>query len=201
MTEIKLCGLKRPQDIEYVNELVPEYIGFVFAKGSRRYVSPKEAAGLRKNLNTGIIPVGVFADENKEIVADLVNRHIIDIVQLHGNEDDEYISSLRNISDCKIIKALRIMGRDDIIAANKSTADYVLLDSGGGSGEAFDWSLIQEIQRSYFLAGGLNPSNVERAITELQPFAVDASSSLETDGFKDKDKMAAFVNAVRYRKD
>lgn len=201
MTEIKLCGLKRPQDIEYVNELVPEYIGFVFAKGSRRYVSPKEAAGLRKNLNTGIIPVGVFADENKEIVADLVNRHIIDIVQLHGNEDDEYISSLRNISDCKIIKALRIMGRDDIIAANKSTADYVLLDSGGGSGEAFDWSLIQEIQRPYFLAGGLNPSNVERAITELQPFAVDASSSLETDGFKDKDKMAAFVNAVRYRKD
>lgn len=201
MTEIKLCGLKRPQDIEYVNELVPEYIGFVFAKGSRRYVSPKEAAGLRKNLNTGIIPVGVFADENKEIVADLVNGHIIDIVQLHGNEDDEYISSLRNISDCKIIKALRIMGRDDIIAANKSTADYVLLDSGGGSGEAFDWSLIQEIQRPYFLAGGLNPSNVERAITELQPFAVDASSSLETDGFKDKDKMAAFVNAVRYRKD
>lgn len=201
MTEIKLCGLKRPQDIEYVNELSPEYIGFVFAKGSKRYVSPKEAVMLRKKLNTGIIPVGVFVDEEKEIVADLAHRHIIDAIQLHGGEDEEYINHLRNITDCTIIKALRIMSRDDIIAANKSTADYVLLDSGGGSGEAFDWSLIQEIQRPYFLAGGLTPSNVARAIAELQPFAVDASSSLETDGFKDKDKMAAFVNAVRHRKD
>lgn len=197
MTKVKLCGLKRPCDIEYVNELEPEYIGFVFAKNSRRYISPENAEKLRKMLDERITPVGVFVDESVEAVADLINRQVIDIAQLHGSEDEAYISSLRRLTNCKIIKAFRIESRQDILTANECSADYVLLDSGGGSGETFDWSLLREIKRPYFLAGGLTPENVSKATTELRPFAVDASSSLETDGYKDKKKLTAFVMAVR----
>ncbi len=201
MTKIKLCGLRRACDIDCVNELAPEYIGFVFAPKSKRYVTPEEAQVLRKQLKKEIIPVGVFVDEEIEQITRLVDEHIIEAVQLHGKEDEEYIGALRKRVECTIIKAFRIENKEDIVAANSSTADYVLLDSGGGSGETFDWSLIREMERPYFLAGGLTPENVQMVISQLQPFAVDASSSLETDGFKDKEKMAAFVNAVRQRKD
>ena len=197
MTKIKLCGLKRPGDIEYVNELNPEYIGFVFAKKSKRYISPKEAEALRKQLNEKIIPVGVFVDEDIDIIVDLIRSNVICAVQLHGNESEDYIKALKEITGITIIKAFQIKSQEDIKLANKSLADYVLLDSGGGSGETFDWSIINKINRPYFLAGGLTSHNVEIAIGKLNPFAVDASSSLETDGFKDKEKMTAFVNAVR----
>lgn len=197
MTKIKLCGLTRPCDVEYANELLPEYIGFVFAPKSKRYISPENAELLRKNLDSRITPVGVFVDEEIGVVSDLVKRKIIDVVQLHSNEDDEYIAILRKEVDCPIIKAFRIESETDIKSANESTADYVLLDSGGGTGTVFDHSLIQGIARPYFLAGGLASENVGTAIKKLNPFAVDASSSLETDGFKEKNKMTAFVKAVR----
>lgn len=197
MTKIKLCGLTRPCDIEYVNELLPEYIGFVFALKSKRYILPEIAEKLRTMLDSRITPVGVFVDEKIEVIADLVKRNIIDIVQLHGSENEEYIADLRRIVDCPIIRAFRIESTADIKYANESSADYVLLDSGGGTGTVFDHSLIQNLTRPYFLAGGLTSENVETAIKTLHPFAVDASSSLETDGFKDKMKMTAFVKAVR----
>ncbi|MBQ7980911.1 MAG: phosphoribosylanthranilate isomerase [Oscillospiraceae bacterium] len=197
MTKIKLCGLTRPCDIEYVNELLPEYIGFVFAPKSRRYISPEKAEVLREHLDDRITPVGVFVDEKIEIIADLIKRKIIDIVQLHGNESEQYIEDLRRVIDCPVIKAFRIESEADIVSANNSSADYVLLDSGGGTGKVFDHSLLKDIARPYFLAGGLTPENVETAVKQLKSFAVDVSSSLETDGFKDKIKMTAFVNAVR----
>ena len=197
MTKIKLCGLTRPCDIEYVNELLPEYIGFVFAPKSRRYISPEKAEVLREHLDDRITPVGVFVDEKIEVIADLIKRKIIDIVQLHGNESEKYITGLRRVIDCPVIKAFRIESEADIVSANNSSADYVLLDSGGGTGKVFDHSLLKDIARPYFLAGGLTPENVETAVKQLAPFAVDASTSLETDGFKDKIKMTAFVNAVR----
>lgn len=197
MTKIKLCGLKSPCDIKYVNELAPEYVGFVFAKNSKRYVSWETAEILRKQLNKTIISIGVFVDEPIDVVEDLINRNIIDGVQLHGNEDEDYINALKKDKECIIIKAFCIESQEDIIAANHSSADYVLLDSKAGSGEIFDWSLIQDMKRPYFLAGGLTPENVKRAIAKLQPFAVDASSSLEKAGVKNKQKMMDFVNAVR----
>lgn len=197
MTKIKLCGLIRTCDIEYVNELLPEYIGFVFAKKSKRYISPENAELLRKNLDSRITPVGVFVNEEIEAVTELVRKNVIATVQLHGNENEEYITILRKSVDCPIIKAFRIKSEADIKSANESSADYVLLDSGGGTGTIFDHSLIQGITRPYFLAGGLTPENVGAAINRLHLFAVDASSSLETDGFKDKNKMTAFVKAVR----
>ena len=197
MTKIKHCGLTRSCDIEYVNELLPEYIGFVFAPKSRRYISPEKAEVLREHLDDRITPVGVFVDEKIEVIADLIKRKIIDIVQLHGNESEQYIEDLRRVIDCPVIKAFRIESETDIVSANNSFADYVLLDSGGGTGKVFDHSLLKDIARPYFLAGGLTPENAETAVKQLKSFAVDVSSSLETDGFKDKIKMTAFVNAVR----
>ena len=197
MTKTKLCGLRRPCDIEYVNGLMPDYIGFVFAKNSKRYVTPDVAETLRKKLSKAIVPVGVFVDEKIDVITELLERHVIEAVQLHGNEDDDYIHTLKKETKAVIIKAFRIKAKEDIMAANASTADYVLLDSDGGSGETFDWSLIREMKREYFLAGGLSSENVSEAISKLHPFAVDASSSLETEGYKDKEKMTAFVNAVR----
>ncbi len=201
MTNIKLCGLKRQCDIEYVNDLQPEYIGFVFAKNSKRYISPENAKNLKNNLDNNIIAVGVFVNEEIDTIIELVKNNVIDVVQLHGDEDDNYINTLRKFIDCKIIKAFKIKSKEDILKANISSADYILLDSGAGSGKTFDWSIINEVKREYFLAGGLTAENVGEAVSKLKPFAVDASSSLETNGFKDKYKMTAFVNAVRERKD
>lgn len=201
MTKIKLCGLSRMSDIDVVNELMPEYIGFIFVPSSKRYVSPKQAQELRKQLHKEIIPVGVFVDEKIDQIVEMLDRNIIDVVQLHGNEDETYISMVREQTGCTIIKAFCIKNVEDIRKANRSVADYVILDSGGGLGETFDWSLIGEMKRPFFLAGGLTVKNINQAILKFQPFAVDASSSLETDGLKDKDKMTAFVKAVRQRKD
>lgn len=198
MTKIKLCGLKRPQDIQAANELLPAYIGFVFAPKSRRYVHPDRAEELRRMLNPGIIPVGVFVNETPETVAALLDRGIIDIAQLHGKEDEAYIRRLRQLTKKPLIQAFRIDTPADVAAAQASTADYVLLDSGtGGTGTSFDWSLLQNIQRPYFLAGGLTPENVGGAVATLHPYAVDVSSGIETDGAKDKEKMTQFVRAVR----
>ena len=186
MTKIKLCGLSRPCDIETANELKPEYIGFVFASKSKRYITPEKAANLKRLLNPNI--------------ACLLNSGTIDICQLHGSEDEAYIHDLRQLTDRAIIKAFRIQSASDIEAVNRCTAEYVLLDSGAGTGTIFDWALIQGIQRPYFLAGGLGIDNVEAAVKLLHPYAVDVSSGIETDGLKDKTKMAAFAAAVRKEK-
>lgn len=233
MTKIKLCGLTRPCDIAIANELMPEYIGFVFAPKSKRYVSPEKAAVLRRQLLPNISAVGVFVNEAPETIAALLNQGIIDIAQLHGSEDEKYIKQLRGLIDIgrlgqarldiganlpelassgfdanhqchrksALIQAFRVRNEQDLVAAKKSTADYVLLDSGeGGIGTVFDWELIRRMKhfdKPYFLAGGLTPDNVENAIATLKPHAVDVSSGIETDGRKDAQKMRAFVHAVR----
>ena len=198
MTKIKLCGLTRPCDIQTANRLLPDYIGFVFAPKSRRYVTPEQAAELRGLLNPDLTAVGVFVNEPPKTVAELLDRGVIDIAQLHGTEDEEYISSLRALTDKPLIQAFRIDTEQDIAAAENSTSDYVLLDSGnGGTGTVFDWSLIRRLKRPYFLAGGLTADNVGGAVASLHPYAVDVSSGIETGGVKDEDKMTRFVHAVR----
>ncbi len=197
MTKIKLCGLSRPCDMEAANALRPEYIGFIFAPESRRYISPWRALALRQMLAPTIRVVGVFVDERPEKIADMGNQGIIDVIQLHGSEDEDFIMQLRQRTDKPIIRAFRAEKAEDIINAGGSRADYILLDSGAGTGTAFDWGLIQSIKRPYFLAGGLSPDNVGDAVARLRPFAVDVSSGIETGGVKDQTKMAAFVAAVR----
>ena len=201
MTGIKLCGLKRECDIEAVNKLNPDFIGFVFSEKSKRYVNPIEAAKLKEMLGKDIKAVGVFVNESPEAVAELLNKGTIDMAQLHGSEDEEYISRLRSLTDKPLIKAIKVQSKADIEAADESGADYVLLDSGAGTGMTFNWQLIKGIKRPYFLAGGLNLENVAEAVKTLNPYAVDVSSGIETDGLKDEAKMADFVSIVRKESD
>lgn len=198
LTQIKLCGLSRQEDIEAVNSLKPEYIGFVFAEKSSRHISPAQAKVLKAQLAPGIQAVGVFVREVPEVVAELLNSGIIEIAQLHGGESEDYLARLRTLTGRPVIQAFRIESAQDIIAAQRSTADYILLDSGaGGTGTAFDWGLIPTITRPYFLAGGLGVENINNAIQSLHPYAVDVSSGIETGGVKDYIKMKQFVDAVR----
>jgi len=197
MTKIKMCGLRTECDIDYANRIRPEFVGFVFVKGSKRFVPPKAAALLRQRLSPNIISVGVFADDTPDYAADLIQYGIIDIIQLHGSENNGYIADLRGLTSAPIIQAFKIEGPEDIEAANNSDADFVLLDSGGGTGKPFDHSLIDGIRRPYFLAGGLTPASASEVVHDFHPYAVDASSSLETEGFKDYSKMRAFAEAVR----
>ena len=197
MTGIKMCGLRRMEDIEAVNELLPEYIGFVFFPGSRRYITAAAAGQLREKLNPEIRAVGVFVDEDPRTVAALLEDGIIDMAQLHGHEDEPYLEDLRHLTGRPLIRAFRVRSGEDIRLAQSSSADVILLDAGAGDGRTFDWSLLQGVRRPYFLAGGLDPENVSRAVRELKPFAVDVSSGIETGGCKDVNKMRAFVRAVR----
>ena len=187
MIKIKFCGLSRVEDINFVNELCSEYIGFVFYKKSKRYVAPETAAALKKILRKEISAVGVFVDAPIDFVASL---NFLDAIQLHGNESETYIKNLRGLTNKIIIKAFRFD------AIKNTAADFILIDAGAGDGKTFDWTKIN-LQREYFLAGGLNPENVSTAIKILKPFAVDVSSGIETGGRKDFSKMKKFIRAVR----
>ena len=191
MTRIKFCGLKTLDDIFFANELLPEYVGFVFAPKSKRFITPAQAEKLRGALSKKICAVGVFVDEKISVVAKLLNEGIIDAAQLHGSEDETYIKNLRTLTSKPIIKAVQFD------AIKNFDADFILIDAGAGDGKVFDWNLLKNFKREYFLAGGLNPENVSDAIKFLNPFAVDVSSGIETDGKKDADKMRKFVSAVR----
>lgn len=197
MTKIKMCGLTRAEDIAAVNEIKPDYIGFVFAKKSRRFISREKAAELKAILDKDIKAVGVFVDEDIKAVAEFLKCGIIDIAQLHGSEGNDYIVSLRAMTNKPVIKAFRIRTQEDIYKAQESAADMVLLDAGAGDGKTFDWSLIDTITRPYFLAGGLSPENAGEAVKTLHPYGLDVSSGIETDGYKDRIKMAEFADVIR----
>lgn len=197
MTKIKFCGLFRDEDIETANILHPDYIGFVFAKKSKRFITPQKAIELKKKLAPDILAAGVFVNEDIETAASLLNANIIDFAQLHGQENNAYISALKKLTAKPVIQAFCITSKEDLGFAEKSLADYILLDSGAGTGNTFNWELLQDMKRLYFLAGGLNPENVRSAIRKLHPFAVDVSSGIEVNGIKNKEKMTAFVAAVK----
>ena len=197
MTKIKMCGLSRIEDIEAANAIKPDYIGFVFAEISKRRLSAPEASKLKSKLDPDIKAVGVFLDDKLDFIASMLNLGIVDAVQLHGSENEEYIERVRQVTDKPIIKAFIIRSKEDVERAERSTADYILLDGGKGEGKAFDWSLLKDIKRPYFLAGGLKPDNASDAVKALKPYAVDVSTGIETDGVKDREKMTAFAGAVR----
>ena len=194
--KVKFCGIKSRSDIEYVNELKPDYIGFVFAPRSKRHVDEAKAKELKAALDKGITAVGVFVDEDINTVSHLLNEGVIDIAQLHGTEDEEYIRALHKLTDKPLIKAFLIKNNEDSAKAEETEADYILLDSGRGEGRLLDRELLGNIKRPYFLAGGLDPENVREAYKSLQPFALDVSSGIETDGCKDYDKMKKFMEEL-----
>ena len=198
-TKIKICGLRRREDILTVNETKPDYGGFIieFPK-SFRSVTAEQVRILVKNLAPEIQPVGVFVNAPMEMVKELLNDGTLALAQLHGQEDESYIRELKTYTDKPIIKAFSIQTAEDIEKALQSPADYILLDQGsGGTGKTFDWSLIPEIQRPFFLAGGIGAANLEQAIREIHPYAVDLSSSVETEKWKDPVKIRQVVDIVR----
>ncbi len=198
MVKIKICGLKRLEDIEMVNKYKPDYIGFVFAD-SKRKISHDLANQLKNNLDSNIVSVGVFVDAPQDEIVKLFNDGIIEVAQLHGMESEDYISDLKEKTDynLKIINAIEMSQDTDLSKFDNSKADYLLLDSGKGSGKTFDWRLIRkDLKKEFFLAGGLSIKNVEEAIEEFNPYAIDLSSSLETDGFKDENKIKKIMEVI-----
>lgn len=198
--KIKLCGMFRECDIDYANEAQPDYIGFVleFPK-SHRSIDKTTAQRLRSRLSPEIKTVGVFVNSPETTCAEYANCGIIDLIQLHGGEDKDYIRRLRELTGAPIIKAVKVRSADDIVQAQTLGADFLLLDNGTGTGQSFDHSLIDRelIRQPFFLAGGLTPENLRRAALDIQPYCVDLSSGIETDRVKDREKMLAAVRAVR----
>lgn len=198
MVKIKICGLKRLEDIEIVNKYRPDYMGFVFAD-TKRKVSHELARQLKDKLDPEIISVGVFVDAPKEEIIELFENGTIEMAQLHGLESEDYIKDLKAMTDNKliVIKAIEMSQDTDLLKYNSSNADYLLLDSGKGSGKTFDWRLIRkDLKKDFFLAGGLNKDNVTQAIEEFEPYAVDLSSSLEVNGFKNEDKIKEIMEII-----
>ncbi len=194
---IKMCGLRRREDIGYVNEVLPDYAGFILSRPFWRSISREELKELTGLLDPSVMPVGVFVDETEETVASYLESGLIAAAQLHGQEDDKYIRRLRELTDRPLIKAFRIESREDARRAEASAADYILLDHGTGTGSSFDWSFLQGIERPYILAGGLTPDNVEEALERTKPYALDVSSGIETDRCKDPEKMRLFALRAR----
>jgi len=192
--KIKICGLFRREDILSANEARPDYVGFVFAK-SRRQVTLEQAVGFRRLLEREIPAVGVFRNAPVDEVVSAVQSGAVSIVQLHGGEDREYIGQVKSRAGVPVIRSV-VMDREDPALADTLGADFLLLDSGAGSGRTFDWSRIPPLATPYFLAGGIGEENIRDAV-RTGAWGIDVSSGAERDGVKDADRMRALVAAVR----
>lgn len=204
-TLVKICGLRREEDALAANRLKPDLAGFILSPGFRRSIDPEQAQRLRQILSSEVRTVGVFVDAPFGEILRAAEGGWIDMIQLHGKEDRAYIRRLSELTDLPLIKAFRIREKKDLEEAASSSAEWVLLDSGTGTGKCFDWDLLERLLEEnlfpgghpWLLAGGLSPENVRAAIRRFSPTAVDVSSKVETAGFKDPAKMAAFLTAAR----
>lgn len=198
--KIKVCGLKRKEDIEIVNTLDVDYIGFVFAP-SKRQVTLENAKILRGLLRPSIKVVGVFVNEEISTINSVIESCKLDIVQLHGEESPSFASKVL----VPVWKAISVSSLENVGKHKEYPMNYgILLDTlvagqRGGTGKTFDWRLIKDLSEERFviLAGGLTPDNVEEAIKETKPHVVDVSSGVEVDGYKDINKIKDFIRSVR----
>lgn len=198
-TKIKICGLRRKEDIAYVNAARPDYCGFILnVPQSRRNMDPEGLKGLLEELDPGIVPVGVFVNEDTNTILRIVRESGLKMIQLHGQEGEEMARTIRETAGVPVIKAVSVKSREDVERAAGFPADYLLFDCGtGGTGRSFDWSFLEEAKQPYFLAGGIGIHNMKEAVERFHPFAVDLSSSVETDGVKDEKKIADAVHMLR----
>lgn len=199
MVKVKICGICHEAEIGIMNELVPDFVGFVFVKKSRHFIAPEHAGYLRSKLRKGIKSVGVFANEALRSVAMCVETAGLNMVQLHGDETAEYIAALREYIRCPIMKVYKVARPIDAERAMYSTADYVMLDGGSaGDGKTFDWSMLGRVRRKFFLSGGLTPDNMEQALLlDPRPYALNASSGLEANRMKDYRKVMKFILGIK----
>lgn len=204
MVRVKICGIRRFEDVEYVNSYRPDYIGFIFAK-SKRQIDADLARDLSERLDDGIETVGVFVNEDIYSLIETAEKASLDVIQLHGDEDEDYIASIPD--GYRIWKAVRVRDGKDmdraVLYGKLEKVEMVLLDAYseeeyGGLGEVFDWSLIESSGLGdYMLAGGLNPENVQDAILKARPYGLDVSSGVESDGYKDIKKISEFIEKAR----
>lgn len=192
MAKIKICGIRRAEDVEYVNATKPDFIGFILSSGFRRSVDIDFASTLAKNLDTDIRKIGVFVNEDKEYIQNAIATVGLDIVQLHGDETP----SLCKEFSVPVIKVLK-PNAFDRVTDYEPCVDYLLFDSGTGTGQAFDWDIIPSTTKDFFLAGGIDSENIAFAIEKIKPFAIDLSSAVEIDGVKDYDKIKEIIDIVR----
>lgn len=200
--KIKLCGIRRKEDVEFVNRYCPDYIGFIFAE-SPRQVSLAQAKELKNLLDPQIKAVGVFVNEPIEQLKTIVKEAGLDAIQLHGDEDADYIAEAKALG-VPVWKAVRVQSKADIETAQQKGADMLLLDSFtkgtyGGTGKIANWDRIEhaKIEQPFFLAGGLNIENVEEAVLRLHPYGVDISGGIETNGVKDKAKIRELMGVLK----
>lgn len=205
--KIKMCGLRRPDDIIYANEYLPDYIGFVFAE-SRRKVSGREAKKLGEQLDPSIKKVGVFVNEPVRSLITISKQAGLDIIQLHGDEGEEYIKEVKHETGKELWKAVRVRMVKDIQEAQRLPADKLLLDSFseesyGGTGKVMDFAVLDQadIRKPYFIAGGLTVENLPEILKKAEPYGIDISSGIETEGVKDREKMLKVIQCVRGGKD
>ena len=197
MSKIKICGLRRPVDVEMVNRYHPDYAGFIQVPGRMRNVPEDVLAVILPRLDKTIKSVGVFVNEERDVLAGKIEKFDFDLIQLHGQESEEYISWLKKRFDKPVIKAVSVKTSEDILSWKNSIADYLLLDNGGGgTGQSFDWKEIVDMEHPFFMAGGINSDNVVDALKH-NPFCIDASGGVETDGFKDENKIKILIEKVR----
>ena len=195
--KIKICGLRRIEDIDAVNEAKPDYAGFILSEGFRRSIDLMKMRELKERLSKEIPAVGVFVNEDPDRISKLLLEGVIDLAQLHGNEPEEEVIRIRKSTRKPVIKYVRAADAAQIEAWLGSSADYLLFDSGTGTGKTFDWNVLGGIERPFFLAGGLSAENLEEAYHRVNPFVADLSSGVETDGWKDRDKILQAVKKVR----
>ncbi|MBO4697468.1 MAG: phosphoribosylanthranilate isomerase [Lachnospiraceae bacterium] len=193
---LKICGLTREADALACNAYRPDYAGLVFWERSKRYVTVTQAVKLRSILDPSVKTVGVYVDPPIGEVVKAAQSGAIDIVQLHGQEDEDYIRELRKVCGLPIMKAFRISPETDFERINRSEADMILIDSGAGTGRTFDWEVLKKVKRPFFLAGGLSPDNAADAM-RTGAWALDVSSGVETDGSKDPEKIRLMTEIVR----
>lgn len=200
MVKVKICGLRRKEDIEYANELKPDYVGFVFAK-SKRQIEVEQALDLISLLDKEIKTVGVFVNEPVENALKIAQTLNLDVLQFHGDETQDYIDNFKNFT---VWKAIRIKDKEDLektkeFKVNSFVFDTLTKNEYGGTGKTFNWEVLKgfELNVPIILAGGLNENNVEEAIKIVDPYAVDVSSGVETEGYKDFKKMKSFIEKVR----
>ena len=208
--KVKMCGISKVETIPAVVEAKPDYMGLVFAP-SKRQVTVEQAKTLvevlhkqckAQNDTVSIKTVGVFVNETLDNLVTIANEANLDVVQLHGDEDEAFIQSLKERTNVEVWKAVQIRSAADAEAWIDSSADMLLFDAyhkdeRGGTGEVFDWSCLDAFERPFMLAGGIDSTNVARAIRTVRPYGIDISSGIETNGVKDDEKITAFTKIVK----
>lgn len=196
--KIKICGIKNENEAKIINECMPDIAGFVFASGKRQ-IDINKAKILKKIINPEIETAGIFVEQNEDEILKIYNEKVIDIIQLHGDYDERTIKNLKEKTNAKIIKVIRVK---EGFYKIETLADFILFDTYskdkyGGLNKTFDWNIKIISNVPYFVAGGINENNIIEMVKKLTPYGVDISSGVEVDGFKTKEKVFNIIKIIK----